>query len=340
MGRKTLGSVGEFGFLKELRPRLGSRDPYVALGAGDDAAILRPTPGRETVFTTDLMVEGRHFDLRTITPWQLGAKCMAVNLSDCAAMGAEPKAAVVSLGAPKKFPYRKLMAFCDGLVAWGRRFGCSIVGGDTVGSDQLVVNVAMLGEVEKGRALRRDAARVGDVLLVTGFLGDSGAGLHSLMHPGRKAGEARPFLHQRHHTPVPRCAAGRFLARKGYSRCAIDVSDGLSSEVNHLCEESGVGAEVHAEALPLSQALSYYCQEAKIDPLRFALDGGEDYELLFTVPLKRLRPVLRRMSAETGMTITPIGRIVPKKQGIRLIDEKGRKRPLVPGGFDHFSRVR
>jgi thiamine-monophosphate kinase len=339
MRHKTIGTAGEFGFINDLKSRLSSRDPYVILGAGDDAAILRPTPGRETVFTTDMMVVGRHFDLATITPWQLGAKCMAVNLSDCAAMGAEPKAAVVSLGAPKTYPYRDLMAFCDGLIAWGRQFGCSVVGGDTVGSDQLVVNVAMLGEVEKGRALRRDAARVGDVLLVTGSLGDSGAGLHSLMHPGKKAAEARPILHSRHLTPVPRYTAGRFLARTGLSHCAIDVSDGLSSEVNHLCSESGVGAEVHAEAIPLSQALSYYAQETGTSALKFALDGGEDYELLFTVPLKDLRTVLRRMPSGTGVTITPIGRIVSRKRGVRLIDAKGRKRPLVPGGFDHFSRA-
>lgn len=339
MKMKTLGSMGEFGFIRGLRTRLATRDPYVVLGVGDDAAILRPTPGRETVFTTDMMVEGRHFDLATISPWQLGAKTMAVNLSDCAAMGASPKAAVVSLGAPKNYPYKNLMAFCDGLIAWGRQFGCSVVGGDTVGSDRLVINVAMLGEVEKGRALRRDAARPGDVILVTGTLGDSGAGLHSLQHPGRSAREARPLLHPRHLTPVPRCTVGRFLARTGFSKCAIDISDGLSSEVNHLCEESGVGAEIHAEAVPRSPALSYYAQETGTSALEFALDGGEDYELLFTVPMKHLGSVLRRLPAETGATVTPIGRVVARRRGAKLIDEKGRRRPLVPGGYDHFSRA-
>jgi len=335
---KTLGSAGEFGFIRDLRTRLATRDPFVRLGAGDDAAVLRPAPGRDLVFTTDMMVEGRHFDLKTITPWQLGAKCMAVNLSDCAAMGAEPKAAVVSLGAPKTFPYKNLMSFCDGLVGWGRQFGCNVVGGDTVGSEKLVVNVAMLGEVEKGKALRRDAARVGDILFVTGTLGDSGAGLHSLRHPGKKAKEARPLLHQRHLLPVPRCTVGRSLVRTGLSKCAIDVSDGLSSEVNHLCEESGVGAEIHAEAVPVSPALSYYCQELRLDTLKFALDGGEDYELLFTAPLRRLKEVLRRVPGGTGVAITPIGRIVPRSRGVRLVDPQGRRRPLVPGGFDHFAR--
>jgi thiamine-monophosphate kinase len=338
MKSKTLGSVGEFGFIRDLKHRLGSRDPYVILGAGDDAAILRPTPGRETVFTTDMMVEGRHFDLRYASPWQLGAKAMAVNLSDCAAMGAEPKAAVVSLGAPKNHPYKDLMSFCNGLVSWGRQFGCAVVGGDTVGSDKLVVNVAMLGEIGKGKALRRDAARVGDVLLVTGTLGDSGGGLHSLTHPGKKAKEARPLLHQRHLTPLPRCTVGRFLVKAGLSKCAIDVSDGLSSEVNHLCEESGVGAEVHSDAIPLSQVLSYYCQETRLDPLKFAINGGEDYELLFTVPLRHLHAVLRRLSSETGVRVSPIGRIVQKSKGIHLIDAHGRKRPLEPAGFDHFLR--
>lgn len=336
--KKTLASVGEFGFLRDLRKKLATTSPFVALGAGDDAAILRPRPGRELVFTTDLMVEASHFDRRTITPFQLGAKAMAVNLSDVAAMGAEPRAAVVSLGAPKGFPYPGLKSFCDGLLSFSREFGCPIVGGDTVGSDRLVVNVAMLGEVEKGRALRRDAARVGDVLLVTGTLGDSGAGLHSLKHPGRTALEARPFLHQRHLAPEPRVAAGRFLVRSGFSRCAIDVSDGLSSEVNHLCEGSGVGAEIHAEAIPLSQPLSFYCQECRLDPLRFALDGGEDYELLFTVPLNRLTRLLRGWPTATGTFVTPIGRVVPKSRGIRLIGPRGRCHIMRPGGFDHFVR--
>ncbi len=334
---KTMRDVGEFGFIRDLRTRLASRNPFVVLGAGDDAAILRPTPGREMVFTTDLMVEGRHFDLKTMTPRQLGVKSMAVNLSDCAAMGAQPKACVVSLGAPKTFPYKKIMSFCDGLVQGGRPFGCLVVGGDTVGSDKLVVNVAMLGEVEKGKALRRDEAKEGDVLFVTGTLGDSGGGWHSLSHPGQKAKEARPILHQRHLAPVPRCQVGRLLVRAGFSRCAIDISDGLSSEVNHLCEESGVGAEVHAQAIPLSSALSYYCREMRLDPLTFALDGGEDYELLFTAPVSKAAKILGRIAVSTGVRVTPIGRIVSAQKGIRFIDEKGRRRPLKAKGFDHFG---
>jgi thiamine-monophosphate kinase len=335
--KKTLGSLGEFGFIRTLRSHKGPRDPFVALGIGDDAAILRPSKNRELVFTTDMMVEARHFDLRFCTPWQLGAKAMAVNLSDCAAMGAQPKAAVVSLGAPRKTSVRFLREFSDGVRSWGEQFGCSLVGGDTVGSDKIVVNVAMLGEVEKGRALRRDAAQVGDVLVVTGNLGDSGAGLHSFQNPGRVAHEAVPLLRRRHLLPLPRYTVGRYLVINRIGRCAIDVSDGLSSEVNHLCEESGVGAVVHEEAIPLSQPLRYYCQERRLDSLKFALDGGEDYEILFTVPMKSLTRVLREIPAQTGTSVTPIGRIVPKRQGITSIGLKGKRRPLRPGGFDHFS---
>src|SRR5690242_14501389 len=148
-----MGKVGEFGFIDKIRESLKSKNPAVTLGIGDDAAIFQPTLGHELVFTTDMLVEGRHFDFKWISPWQLGAKTMAVNVSDCAAMGAKPTVALVSLGVPKGFPFKDLEAFYDGMKQWGEQYGAQIVGGDTVGSDKFVVNVALVGEVEKGRAL-------------------------------------------------------------------------------------------------------------------------------------------------------------------------------------------
>src|SRR5579859_163251 len=171
-GDPTLQQVGEFGFIEKIRESLKAKNPSVVLGVGDDAAILKPTPGHELVFTTDMLVEGRHFDFEFITPWQLGAKAMAVNVSDCAAMGAKPTAAVVSLGVPPDYRLKDLEAFYDGLKSWGGQYGVQIVGGDTVGSGKFVVNVALLGEIETGRALRRSGAKAGDALFVTGTLGD------------------------------------------------------------------------------------------------------------------------------------------------------------------------
>ena len=338
--KETLGKVGEFGFIEKIRSAMKDKNPNVVLGIGDDAAIFKPTKGHEMVFTTDMLVEGRHFDFKWISPWQLGAKTMAVNVSDCAAMGAKPTAAVVSLGVPANFPLKDLEAFYDGLKGWGEQFGAQVVGGDTVGSDKFVVNVALVGEVETGKALRRSGAKVGDALFVTGTLGDSAAGLHSLQHPSnKKDGEKHSEAHliKRHLTPVPRFTVGRVLSSKKLASSAIDISDGLSSEVHHLCEESGVGAEIHEEALPISPFLTHYCGENGLNPLEFVLNGGEDYELLFTVPLTRISEAVQKLPAETGTAVKSIGRMVPKSKGITLITKKGGRMPLVAKGFDHFA---
>jgi thiamine-monophosphate kinase len=308
----------------------------VVPGIGDDAAIFRPSPGHELIFTTDMLVEGRHFDFQWITPWQLGAKTMAVNISDCAAMGAKPTVAVVSLGAPQDYPLKDLEAFYDGMKSWGEQFGAQIVGGDTVASEKFIVNVALIGEVETGRALKRGGAKAGEALLVTGTIGDSAAGLMALQDPNLKAHEAASLPIKKHLTPTPRFTVGRYLSVKKLGSSAIDLSDGLSSEIRHLCEESGVGAEIHEEALPLSASLLQFCQANQLDPLELALNGGEDYELLFTVPLTRISEALQKLPAETGVPVKSIGRMLPRAKGITLITRKGERVPLPAKGYDHF----
>jgi thiamine-monophosphate kinase len=335
--KPTIGKSGEFGFIEKIRSAMKTKNPSVVLGIGDDAAIFKPTLGHELIFTTDMLVEDRHFDFKWITPWQLGAKTMAVNVSDCAAMGAKPTVALVSLGVPKNFPVPDLEAFYDGLKQWGESYGAQIVGGDTVGSDKFVVNVALVGEVEKGKALKRSGAQAGDALFVTGNLGDSAAGLHALQHPSAKGKEAAPLLIKKHLTPVPRFTVGRALSTQKMATSAIDISDGLSSEIHHLCEESGVGAEIHEEALPFSEALIHYCDENQLDPLPFVLHGGEDYELLFTVPLAKISEVIQKLPGETGVAVKSIGRMVPKSKGITLITRKGQRIPLEAKGYDHFT---
>jgi thiamine-monophosphate kinase len=336
--KKTMESVGEFGFIEKIRAGMSAKNPSVVLGIGDDAAILKPSAGHELVFTTDMLVEGRHFDFKTISPWQLGAKTLAVNISDCAAMGAKPTAAVVSLGVPKSFEVASLEAFYDGLNAWGGQFGVQIVGGDTVGSDQFVVNVALIGEVETGKALRRSGAKAGDAVFVTGTLGDSAAGLLALLHPSPKGKEVEPLLVKRHLTPVPRFLTGRYLSTHQAASAAIDLSDGLSSELHHLCEASGVGVEIHEEALPLSDALIHFCEERKLDPVELALNGGEDYELLFTVALPKISEVVQKLPGQTGDRVKAIGRVTPKAKGLTFITRQGKSLALKAKGFDHFSQ--
>jgi thiamine-monophosphate kinase len=337
--KETLGSVGEFGFIGKIRSGVKTRaKSSVILGIGDDAAIFKPTPGHELVFTTDMLVEGRHFDFKFISPWQLGAKTMAVNISDCAAMGAKPTVAVVSLGAPASFPITDLEAFYDGLQSWGESYGVEIVGGDTVGADSFIVNVALIGEVESGKALRRSGAQAGDAVFVTGTLGDSSAGLEALLHPSPKGKEVESLLIKRHLTPMPRFVAGRYLSTHQAASSAIDLSDGLSSEIHHLCEESELGVEIHEEAIPLSDALLHFCAERGLDPVAFALNGGEDYELLFTVPLDKISEVVQKLPGQTGDAVKAIGRMVPKAKGITFITRDGQRKPLPAAGYDHFSK--
>src|SRR5271154_5359940 len=162
--KETMGKTGEFGFIEKIRASLKAKNPSVVLGVGDDAAVFKTTKGHEMIFTTDMLVEGRHFDFKWITPWQLGAKTMAVNISDCAAMGAKPTVAVVSLGVPKDYPMADMEAFYNGMKSFGEQFGAQIVGGDTVGSEEFVVNIALIGEVEKGKALKRSGAKAGEAL--------------------------------------------------------------------------------------------------------------------------------------------------------------------------------
>jgi thiamine-monophosphate kinase len=201
-----------------------------------------------------------------------------------------------------------------------------------------VVNIALIGEVEAGRALKRGGAKEGEALFVTGNVGDSSAGLQALQHPSAKGKDSSSLLIKKHLTPVPRFTVGRYLSTKKLASSAIDISDGLSSEIHHLCEESGVGAEIHEEALPLSASLIQYCAENQLEPLDFALNGGEDYELLFTVPLAKISEAVKKLPAETGVSCKSIGRMVPQSKGITFITRKGQKIPLPAKGFNHFSK--
>ncbi len=337
-GKKpTLSDLGEFGLIEKIKSAVKSNNPNILMGIGDDAALFKSTAGHEMVITTDMLVEGKHFDFKTISPWQLGAKTMAVNISDCAAMGAKPTVAVVSLGVPKDFPVKDIEAFYEGLNEWGESYGAQVVGGDTVSSDKFVVNVALVGEVEKGRALRRSRAKAGDALFVTGSLGDSAAGLYALQKPSPKGKETESLLIKRHLCPVPRFNVGRALVADSIASAAIDISDGLSSEIYHLCEESGVGAEIHEEAIPLSPSLIHFCGERELDPLTFALSGGEDYELLFTVPIPKISKAVQ-LPGSTGVMVKSIGRMVPKAKGITLISKDGKRTPLKKQGYDHFAK--
>jgi thiamine-monophosphate kinase len=301
-GRRFAG--GEFELIERLAAHLEPLEGGV--GIGDDAAAWQPTPGRVVVATTDMLVEGIHFRLDWIPPRDLGWKALAVNLSDLAAMGAKPGHALVSIA---------LLAgqadlaeeIYEGLAELARATGTRIVGGDTVRSPgPLVVNVALVGEADPERLLRRTGARPGDLLAVTGTVGASAAGLDLLIAEGRKALD-RPggaSLVAAHHRPRPQLEAGAALAAHGV-RCAIDISDGVASEARHLARAGGMEIEVDVDLLPLASGAVSLLGEARAR--RLALTGGEDYQLLFTVPEANYEEVARALPPDAGATV--VGRV-------------------------------
>lgn len=299
----------------------------VVAGPGDDCALTAPRPGRLLVSKVDELVEGVHFG-PAFRPEEIGHKALAVALSDLAAAGSIPRWFLVALALPARIDDRLLARVARGMAALASRSGVILVGGNLTRAGALSLTVTTLGEVRPEEALRRSGAEAGDELWVTGTLGDAALGLRLLAagRPKRPTGAVRAQL-----APEPRLAIGAVAGR--YASAAIDLSDGLLQDLGHLCERSGVGAEVDAVALPLSKELR---RRAGDDALGLALAGGEDYELLFTVPKARVAG-LRRAAGRAGVPFTRIGRIVAGG-GIRVLGPGGTELPLpARRGWDPWS---
>jgi thiamine-monophosphate kinase len=312
---------GEFALVEAFTAALPREGPGVVLGPGDDAAVLRAPAGEDLVATVDAVVERVHFSLPPFTPEDLGWKALAVNLSDLAAMGARPLWALVALGVPAGTPAGTLAGIARGLGACARAHGCAVAGGNVTRAGELSVTVTALGAVRRGKALTRSGARPGDLLVVSGTLGDAALGLR----PGAPAEVAA-----RQRRPAPRVGLGRELAR--FASAAIDVSDGLVQDVGHLCAASGVAARIDAERIPRSRAGAAFAARLA-DPLGPALAGGEDYELAVTVAPHRLAAV-QRAGLREGVPIAVVGRIA-SGHGVEVVDGRGRPIP-VPPGHDHL----
>ena len=342
---------GELALLGEIRQRAASaagryRNGGLRLSIGDDCALLAPRRGEELAVTTDLSIAGQHFRLNWHQPETVGHRVLARGLSDLAAMGARPVAAFLSLGLPRELTVPSsrragsragssswVQRFLDGLLALAEAHSTPLAGGDLAESSLAVADIVLVGAVPRGRALLRSGAKPGDLLYVTGALGGAAAGLARLAElagskPGRHdppripkklAAKLAPHLY-----PQPRIAQGLWLQRRGLASAALDVSDGLSTDLAHLCEESSVAAEVDASALPIHPGAT----------LAQALHGGEDYELLFTAPAAAKLP-----RAIAGVKITKIGRIVKARAGrpaLTLISQQGAQ-PLESHGWEHFA---
>ena len=332
-----LSALGEFGLIELLSRRLPVTRPEVIKGIGDDAAVIRVNGDSWLLLTTDMLLEDVHFSFSYAAPEQAGYKALAVNVSDIAAMGGWPAYALVSLGVPLTLPVAVLEGIYAGLRQAADEYGVSIVGGDTVKSpERLVINVALLGMVEAGRALYRSGARPGDLILVTGSLGNSAAGLYLCWHPETSVSpETAAFLRSAHLTPRARVGAGRLLAKTGKVTAADDISDGLASELHEICRASGVGCRLREEAVPLDPRLKEAARAAGRDPLDWALYGGEDCELVFTAPARDAAQIKGQLEANQESCYL-IGEILAKEKGILRVSAGNQVFPLEPRGYDHF----
>jgi thiamine-monophosphate kinase len=307
----------------------GSRN-RLKLQMGDDAALFAPRNGYETILTCDWFLEGTHF-LRDKHPADaVGWKCLARAVSDIAAMGGQPRCFLLSLALPRTHAGRWLDEFLRGLRRAARRFCCLLAGGDTTRREEILINVTVVGEVREGRAVLRTGAKPGNVIFVSGRLGEAELGLRLLRGGKTLAGRKDPAL-KKHLYPEPRLELGRWLAEKGLATAMMDLSDGLSGDLPRLCAASGVGARIEEAKLPIVSR-SWDKRTQGFDKVHLALDGGDDYEMLFVVPPRKVASIPRSFQ---GLALTSIGEIT-RERTILLTDKNGQERKLVPGGWDPF----
>ncbi|MEA3334177.1 MAG: thiamine-phosphate kinase [Pseudomonadota bacterium] len=337
----TIADWGEFGFIEALKRRLPKASAGLKLGIGDDASWWSPVVGNGILTTTDMLVEGVHFDLSYTLAADLGYKSLAVNLSDLAAMGAQPSTVYLSLALPAGIEKAWLENYVEAFLELAQEYGVQLAGGDTVKADQLVISVTLCGLSGAAKPVLRSRAAVGDDLYFSGSLGDSYLGLQLLL--GRMSvpddfedfNERAVFLQTRHLRPSPRVEVGALLAASGAVTAMLDVSDGVIADLGHLLTASGgLGAELEASRLPLSVAGRHFIEADLVD-YGTLLSGGEDYELLFSAP-PEWRLKIETIAAETSVELARIGRITAPA-GIYMLADGSRKVLSERGGYDHFQ---
>lgn len=327
-----LSDIGEFGWIARLRERIPASG-RVTVGPGDDAAALSLRPDRLVLATTDGMVEGVHFRLDISSPEDVGCKAMTSNVSDIAAMGGIPRFALVVAGAAPETALAVLDGLLEGLRVTGEAFDVHLVGGDTVASERLTITVTLIGEEGDHGIVRRSGARAGDAVCVTGALGAAAAGLALLTSADQAARDLLqrfPGLALAHRRGRARLREGQAAAAGG-ATAMLDVSDGLLSDLVRLCEASGVGVDIREGNLPVAEGVAEAATLLGGDPREIALAGGEDYELLLTIPPVQVEALARAMRPTP---LTPIGEVV--LAGRTLITAAGERTDLPPGGWDHF----
>ncbi len=342
--------VGEFGLINlikniiDIQTDSSNLKSDLLMGISDDAAVFIPTPGKVQIFTTDAMVEGVHFDLTYSSMKHLGWKAMASNISDIAAMGGEPRYAMITLCLPQKISVEMVEEFYTGAVFACKKYNTLIVGGDTCAAlGGMVISVSLIGEADQQKLVYRNGAKVGDLICVSGTLGTAHAGLKVLIREKRSFLENNesftPKLElykqalEKYLMPKPRLDIAKLLTEKVHINSLIDISDGLASEIHHLCKNSGVGAEIWEHNIPIDNIGRHIAEEFSENIIDYSLYGGEEYELLFTLTDDNYSK-LESLTSD----VTILGRIVDASKGISFIREQGEREELSPHGWDHFKK--
>jgi len=336
----NMEDIGEFEFIRSIQEGcLFSRERLIR-GIGDDCAVIGPYDGKALLVTTDLLAEDIHFIMKNIDPEHLGQKAVAVNLSDIAAMGGEALHLFLSLAIPGTLQVETLHSFYRGVKAMCGRYRVNILGGDTSSSlDRFIINVVVIGHVPESEVLYRSGAAADDYIYVTGTLGDSAAGLKLIKENLSVSESCASSLKMAHNLPQPHLDAGRRIASSRMATAMIDISDGLISDLRHVCDASKVGAIIYQEEIPISKELRALGDTGKLDVLSLALSGGEDYRLLVTVPDEKA--VLFEKMFENGepCQIYRVGQIT-RAGGIRIVSPDGSERQAEIEGYEHFSQSR
>lgn len=332
--------IGEFEFIDKISRGCLIRPENIKKAIGDDAAAFMPHSGEITLVTTDLLVERIHFFRHETSGFDLGYKSLAVNLSDIAAMGGTAREAFVSIAIPKECPIVYIEDLYRGIKTLAAEFDVNILGGDTTGSSiDLIINISVVGSVPEKEILYRDAAQHGDIICSTGFLGDSRAGLHLILNDIAADSKEFEYLLRAHILPTPHLREGRFLSRQRGMHAAIDVSDGLSSDLGHIASASNVGALLYSEKIPLSQPLKKFCDRFSFNPVDYALAGGEDYTLLCTVSPDKADDIALDFQKKFKRPLYLIGEITDSGR-MELICRNNEIKPITPSGWDHFKSLK
>jgi thiamine-monophosphate kinase len=330
-----LNDLGEFGFIDRIKTGCLIREKNIIKAIGDDCCVFRTSGDLVTLLTTDMLVENIHFIRNAMPPFSLGRKALAVNISDIAAMGGIPREAVISIAIPHSVDVEYLDPLYDGMKSMAKEFDVNLLGGDTTSSpEHLVINIALVGEEAEDELLYRSGAKPGDVIFLTGYIGTSAAGLDILLN--KREIDSWTELMEAHCNPIPHVKAGRIIAGLRIANSMIDVSDGVASDLGHICLESNVGAVIKEEKIPTTGKFKEYGQKFNRDFEYMTLHVGEDYVLLGTVPREYSDKLEKALKSE-DCGYFPIGRII-EGAGIQLKRGDGSLKEISAKGYDHFRK--